>query len=81
MGGYRKKKPYGSLIIKGIISIALYAALLLNQDIINSTFGKGGAYAFLPIITAFIFSYFHGGFTGSFWTVMGVEAKKKKEVK
>jgi F0F1-type ATP synthase assembly protein I len=76
-----KKKPYASLIIMGIISIALYAALLLNQDIINNTFGKGGIYAFLPIATAFVFSYFHGGFTGSFWTVLGVEAKKKKEVK
>jgi len=81
MGGYKKKKPYASLIIMGIVSTALYVALLLNQDIINNTFGKGGMYAFFPIITAFVFSYFHGAFTGSFWTVMGVEAKKKKEVK
>ena len=76
-----KKKPYGNLIIMGIISIALYEALLLNQDFINNTFGKGGIYAFLPIITAFVFSYFHGAFTGDFWTVLGVEAKKKREVK
>ncbi len=35
-----------------------------------------------PIITAFVFSYFHGSFTGNFWTVLGIEAaKKKKEVK
>ncbi|MCL4456493.1 MAG: hypothetical protein M1147_01915 [Nitrospirae bacterium] len=81
MGSYRKKKPYGSMIIMGIVSIALYAALLVKQDIINGIFGKGGIYAFFPIITAFIFSYFHGGFTGSFWTVLGVEAKKKREVK
>jgi hypothetical protein len=78
----RKKKPYGNMIIMGILSIALYAALLLNQDVINNTFGKGGIYAFLPIITAFVFSYFHGAFTGSFWTVLGIEAaKKKREVK
>ncbi|MBI4653824.1 MAG: hypothetical protein HY752_02360 [Nitrospirae bacterium] len=76
-----KRKPIGKMIITGIVSIALYAALLLNQDIINSYFGKGGAYAFLPIITAFIFSFFHGSFTSIFWTVLGVEAKKKKEVK
>jgi hypothetical protein len=49
---------------------------------VNSTFAKGGLYALLPIITAFVFSYFHGTFTGHFWTVLGVEAsKKKKEVK
>ena len=77
-----RKKPVGKMIIMGIVSIALYAELLLNQDVINSNFGKGGMYAFLPIITAFVFSYFHGTFTGSFWTVLGIEAaKKKKEVK
>ena len=77
-----KKKPVGAMIAMGIISIALYATLLLKQDLINNTFGKGGWFAFLPIITAFVFSYFHGAFTGHFWTVLGVEAaKKKKEVK
>ena len=83
MSGYnKKKKPYANMIIMGIISIALYGALLLNQDVINNTFGKGGIYAFFPILTAFVFSYFHGAFTGSFWTVLGVEAaKKKREVK
>jgi hypothetical protein len=39
-------------------------------------------YAFLPIITAFLFSIVHGSFTGNFWTLLGIEAaKKKKEVK
>ncbi len=77
-----KKKPVAAMIVMGIISVALYATLLLKQDLINSTFAKGGLYAFLPIITAFVFSYFHGGFTGHFWTVLGIEAaRKKKEVK
>ena len=77
-----KKKPVGAMIVMGIISIALYATLLLKQDLVNSTFAKGGLYALLPIITAFVFSYFHGTFTGHFWTVLGIEAaKKKKEVK
>lgn len=79
---YGKKKPVGKMVIMGIISIALYTALLMNQDIINNYIGRGGVYAFLPIVTAFIFSFVHGKFTGDFWTVMGVEAaKKKKEVK
>jgi hypothetical protein len=77
-----KKKPIGKMLFMGILSIALYATLLLKQDLVNSTFAKGGMYAFLPIIAAFVFSYFHGSFTGNFWTVMGIEAaKKKKEVK
>ncbi len=77
-----KKKPAGAMIVMGVISLALYATLLLKQDLVNSTFAKGGLYAFLPIVTAFVFSYVHGSFTGHFWTVLGIEAaKKKKEVK
>jgi len=77
-----KKKPVAAMIVMGIVSLALYAILLVKQDMINETFAKGGLYALLPIITAFVFSYFHGGFTGHFWTVLGVEAaRKKKEVK
>lgn len=81
MAEHSRKKPVGKMIVTGIITVILYTLLLTNQDVINNTFGRGGIYAFLPIITAFIFSYFHGAFTGSFWTVLGVEAKKKREVK
>jgi F0F1-type ATP synthase assembly protein I len=77
-----KKKPVGKLIVMGIISIALYSTLLLKQDLVNSNFARGGMYALLPIVTAFLFSFIHGSFTGNFWTVLGIEAaKKKKEVK
>jgi len=78
-----KRKPVGSMVVMGIISVALYATLLLKQDLVNGITAKGGyLYAFLPIVTAFVFSYFHGSFTGHFWTVLGIEAaKKKKEVK
>ena len=77
-----KKKPVGLAILFGIISIVLYAVLLDRQDMLNVHFAKGGMSAFLPIITAFAFSYVHGNFTGHFWTVLGAEpSKKKKEVK
>ncbi|MBI4687533.1 MAG: hypothetical protein HY756_07105 [Nitrospirae bacterium] len=77
----QKKKPIGKTIIMGAISIALYVLLLLKQDAVNAYFGRGSVYAFLPIATAFVFSFVHGSFTGHFWTSLGVEAKKKKEVK
>jgi len=77
-----KKRPVGKMIVMGLISLALYTLLLTKQDMVNSTFAKGGWYAFLPIITAFVFSFIHGSFTGDFWTVIGIEAaRKKKEVK
>lgn len=79
MASSSKKKPVGRMLIMGACSCVLYYALMTNQGLINSTFGKGGmTYALLPIVTAFIFSYFHGAFTGDFWTVLGIEAAKKK---
>ena len=71
-------RPVSKMVITGIISVALYAGLLMYQDTINTTFGKGGMFAVLPIVTAFLFSFVHGSFTGSFWSVLGVEASRKK---
>jgi len=80
--GSSKKKPYGAAIILGIISLGLYVGLLTQQEVVNEYFTKGGVYAFMPIAAAFLFSVVHGNFTGNFWTVLGIEAsKKKKEVK
>ncbi len=81
-GSSTKKKPVGMLLISGFFSILLFTALFTNQDLISRMFTRGGVYAFLPIATALIFSVVHGTFTGHFWTVMGIEASKKKmEVK
>ncbi len=80
--GSSRKKPLVSLIITGVISFALYGILLSNQNLANDYLSRGGLFAFLPIAVAFLFSAVHGSFTGKFWTVLGIEAaKKKKEVK
>lgn len=80
--GSSRKKPIGGMILFGIVSFALYAVLLVKQDMVNEYIGLGGLHAFFPIIIAFIISYAHGSFTGKFWTVLGIEAsKRKKEVK
>jgi hypothetical protein len=76
------KRPYVQTALFGVVSISLYALLLAKQDLINEHFAKGGLYALLPIAMAFVFSFFHGNFTGCFWTSCGIEASKKtKEVK
>jgi hypothetical protein len=73
-----KRKPIGTMIVTGLLSVALYATLLLHQDEVNGTFARAGVYAVLPILTAFLFSFVHGTFTGRFWTVLGVEASSRK---
>ena len=80
--GNTSKKPIGKMILLGAVSFALYAVLLMKQDMAIEYFGRGGLFAFFPILTAFLFSFVHGSFTGKFWTVLGIEAaKRKKEVK
>ena len=77
-----RKKPIGKMLVMGIISVMLYVVLLSKQSIINDYFSRGSLFAFLPIAVAFIFSIVHGSFTANFWTVLGIEAsKRKKEVK
>jgi hypothetical protein len=78
---YVRKKPYGKTILMGLIVVTIYVLLISNQGLVNDYVSRGGLYAFLPILAAFIVSFFHGSFTGNFWTILGVEAKKKKEVK
>lgn len=76
------KRPYLQTALYGAVSIGLYVLLLAKQDLVNANVAKGGLYAMLPITMAFVFSFFHGNFTGCFWTSCGVEASKKtKEVK
>jgi hypothetical protein len=75
--GRLKKKPVRKMIVYGIASVSLYAALFVNQGIITALFTRGSWYALFPIATAFAISFVHGGFTGHFWSVLGIEATKK----
>ena len=75
------KKPVGKMVLFGICSAIIYVALLANQGFITAYFTRGALYAVLPIAGAFTLSYIHGHFTGYFWTVLGIEAKKSAVVK
>lgn len=79
--GNKKRKPIGKAVIFGMLSIAIYALLFVYEAPVIDYFARGGVFAFLPIAMAFLVSYVHGSFTGSFWSVLGVEASKKREVR
>ena len=74
----RKTRLLLKTVFMGVFSLALYAMLLTEQDLVMAYFGRGGWYAMLPIITAFTFSFVHGKFTGNFWTALGIEAARKR---
>jgi len=78
MAKTRKKKPYLKALILGVLSIASYIYLFKNVGLVMEEFTRGGAYAALPIVTAFYFSFLHAAFCSDVLEVLGLEAKKKK---
>ena len=73
----KRRRALKSAIAFGVLTAALYLAVFLNQGTVMTYFTKGGIYGALPVMTAFLFSFVHGAFTGNFWTAVGVEASKK----
>jgi hypothetical protein len=70
-------KLIGKTIGLGLGSVALYAAVFTNSDIVMKYFTKGGIFAALPIVTVFAFSFVYGPFTSNLWSLLGIEATKK----
>lgn len=72
----RKNKPIAKLIAYGLASCALYAMVFVYEKSLTEYFTKGGLYTVLPIATVFLFSWIHGTFAGTMWTVLGINASK-----
>lgn len=77
-----KRRPFKKFFVFGFLSFILYYLLITHQELVKELCSKGKWYALFPWLTAFVFSFFHGNFTDAFWSVLGIEPKKKrKEVK
>jgi len=75
----KKSKPYLQLIASGIVSGALYLLLYLYEREIMAAFTRtDGWFPVLPVLAALVFSFAHGAFTGYFWEVLGIKARRKK---
>lgn len=86
MSTARRKRHLHNCLVFGGLTTALYAAVFTNQDVVMTYFSKGGVFALLPVSVVFAVSYFHGNFTSSFWSALGIEgstasAGKKAEVR
>ena len=77
-----RSKPWGALVISGAASALCYGLLFGYQNEVMAAFTRtDGWYPLLPVVTAFVFSFAHGAFTGYFWDVLGVTARRPaKEV-
>jgi hypothetical protein len=63
-------------VILGLISAGLYLLLYLFEDRVMEVAAHGDWYFVIPILIAFAFSLVHGAFTGHFWEILGIKAKK-----
>lgn len=85
------KKSALKISMLAAASVGIYAALFANEASVITYYTKGGAYAALPVLTAFAFSIIHGSFAGQCLEALGLTAsistresidasKKKKTV-
>lgn len=72
-----KKRHWMHCLLFGAFTAGLYAAVFGWQEQMMNWIGKGGAFALLPVATVLAVSYFHGNFTSSFWSALGIEASRK----
>ena len=59
----------------GIPTLALYAGLYGFEAQMIEICRQGHWNFIVPVAFAFAVSYFHGGFTASFWDALGIKAK------
>ncbi|MBS1137067.1 MAG: hypothetical protein H6R11_1021 [Proteobacteria bacterium] len=74
-------KPWGKFALFGVASAICYGWLFLHlndKEMMVLFTRKEGLFPLLPVIAAFVFSLFHGNFTGYFWDVVGIQAKAHK---
>jgi hypothetical protein len=67
-------------IVLGAASALLYVLLFLFADRLTEmaalTRQGDKLYALIPLAVAMVFSLVHGAFTGHFWDLLGLRAKK-----
>lgn len=75
-------KPWMPMLFSGAVTVLCYGLLFAYEKEVMAAFTRtDGWYPALPVLTAFVFSFAHGAFTGYFWEVVGVRARPvKKEV-
>jgi hypothetical protein len=62
----------------GAVVAVLYALLFAYEREVIDICRRGGWWFLFPVTVAFVFSVFHGTFTGLFWDALGVQAKKSR---
>ncbi len=75
-----KNKKIAKTVLMAAASIGLYALLFANEATVTEYYTKGNVYAALPIGTAFLFSFVHGGFASQLLETLGLTARKTQTI-
>ncbi|HNQ05211.1 MAG TPA: hypothetical protein PKH69_11440 [Thiobacillaceae bacterium] len=73
------KKSIAATLLYGTASLALYTLLLSHADLFvqwAQHTRENRILFIIPVLVAFVFSYFHGAFTGHFWESLGLHAAR-----
>ena len=71
-----KGKQTGRLLGFGALTAVLYWLLFYHETQVLGLSSQGKWAFWAPVTIAFVISYTHGAFTGEFWDMLGVKAKK-----
>lgn len=75
-----QSRALATTLILGAASAGLYLLLFVFADplitLAQQTRDGHKLYALIPIAIAMVFSFVHGAFTGQFWDLLGLRAKK-----
>jgi hypothetical protein len=73
-------KPWPAALLSGAATAACYGLLFAFEKEVMAAFTRtDGWYPALPVLTALVFSFVHGAFTGYFWELLGVTARPAKK--
>lgn len=71
------RRQLARTVVLGAATAFLYWLLFTNEAEVVRLSSEGKWAFWIPVSIAFVFSFAHGAFTGEFWDVLGVKAKKK----
>lgn len=73
----KQAKPVKQVLFWGVISLAAYLLIFLNEQAVTSYFARGGFSAIVVIVTALSFSFIHGAFANYLLEVAGIRAAQR----
>ena len=74
-----RAKTFRRAIFWGVISLAMYLAVFLNEEIVTQYFTEGGVFSIVIVVTALAFSFVHGSFANYILELIGIRPSQEED--